>query len=102
MKHSILVLTAILTLFAFPAFAAGETVQIKILGMVCDFCAQSMEKVFMKTDQVESMDISLKDSLITLNMKEGQTFTDEAIEKYITDSGYKTESVQRMPQAKHE
>ncbi len=102
MKHTLLIFTTILTLFAFPAFAAGEKIEIKILGMVCDFCAQTMEKVFTKTGHVETLEISLKDSLVTLNMKEGQTFTDEEITKHITDSGYKIENIQRMPKDNHE
>lgn len=102
MKLSFLTLVTALTLISFPAFAAGETVHIKILGMVCDFCAQSIEKVFMKTGQVESLDISLKDSLIILNMKDGQTLADEAITKHIVDSGYTVESIHHQPEVKHD
>ena len=103
MRKSLLTFFAFLSLAASPAFAApGETVQIKILGMVCDFCAQTMEKVFLKTEQVEAIDIDLKGSLITLTMKEGQAFTDEEITKHITDSGYEIESIQHLPEAKNE
>ena len=93
-RLTFLTLFAALTLAAPPAFA-GETVHVRVLGLVCEFCAKSIEKVFMKTEQVESVAIDLDKALVTLVMKEGQSFTDETITGHIDYAGYKVENIER-------
>jgi copper chaperone CopZ len=102
-----LMMIAVLAVLAFappPALAAqgGELVHIKVLGLVCDFCAQAIEKVFMKTGQVESVKADLDNALITVSMKEGAVFTDDFIREKVTDAGYAIESIHRAPESGHE
>jgi copper chaperone CopZ len=90
----LLLTTALLTILSTSAFAA-ETVKIKVDGMVCDFCAQSVLKVFEKNEGVDDIAVSLDDQLVTITMKEGATLTDEEIKKNIHYSGYDLVSVDR-------
>ena len=87
------------TAVAFLSFAgtasAGETATIHVNGMVCDFCARALEKVFTNEEEVESLDISLEDKTVTVTFKEGETLSDDALSFLITDSGYDVERVER-------
>ena len=39
--------------------AYAKTIKIGVEGMVCDFCAQSIQKVFLKQAGVEKVDVNL-------------------------------------------
>lgn len=95
---------AILAFTSPPALAAhgGEVVHIKVLGLVCDFCAQAIEKVFMKTGQVDSVKADLDNALITVAMKKGDVFADDFIREKVTDAGYTVETIHHAAGGQHE
>ncbi len=95
MKH-IAILFFILALAA-PAQAShgGKHVFVKINGLVCDFCARSMEKVFMKKDPVSGVKVDLSAKIVTIDLKEGSAFSDDDIRKGVTDAGYAVVSIER-------
>jgi hypothetical protein len=72
-KLSFLIVLTLVTLAAPPAFAAGEVVHVKVLGLVCDFCAKAIDKVFMGTGKVESTNVDLDNAMVTINMKDGSS-----------------------------
>lgn len=73
-------------LFALPARA--ETV-VDVKGMVCDFCAQALNKVFLKEEVVDSLDVNLDEQTVTIYYKDGaEPLTDEAVEKMVYWAGY--------------
>ncbi len=83
-----LILTLVFTVLFAPIAFAGEMVTVNVNGMVCDFCARAVEKVFTKQDAVESIDVNLSEKHILVHMKDGQTLDDETVTKLVTDSGY--------------
>lgn len=87
-------LTLFTVMFAPSAFAA-EIVKIKVNGMVCDFCARAIEKVFMKQEAVESIEVNLTDKVITATLKDGQTLDDGKITSLVKDSGYAVAEIAR-------
>lgn len=89
-----LLLTFALLVLATPAFAA-ETIKISVNGLVCDFCARAVEKVFGKQDAVESVHVDLTTKLVTAVMKDGQTLSDDAIKALITNAGYNLVEIKR-------
>lgn len=94
MKRAILIF--MLTLCLIPVHAyAGETVKAHVNGLVCDFCARTIQKVFGKQEAVENVNVNLTDKLITLGMKDGQTLDDATITKLVNDSGYALVSIER-------
>lgn len=101
-KLSFLTVLTLVTLAVTPAFAAGEVVHVKVLGLVCDFCAKAIDKVFMGTGKVESTNVDLDNALVTLNMKDGQTFDDEFIKTEIINAGYTVENIHHQPEVKHD
>ena len=90
-----LFLTFAFTVLLTPAAYAGEIVKIGVNGMVCDFCARAIEKVFMKQDAVESIDVNLTDKNITVDMKDGKTLNDDTITNLVNDSGYALAEIKR-------
>ena len=94
MKKLILTIALLFSLSA-SAFAShiGGTAYVDVNGLVCDFCAQSLEKVFGKQEAVESIDVDLDEKVITIHFNEGQTLDDQTITKLITDSGFNVRKI---------
>ncbi len=96
---------AALGLMTIPAFAnhggdhthASKTIAVKVDGMVCDFCARALEKVFYQQDGVEGVDVNLDSHIVTLDITEDAQLSDELINKLIADSGYNPVSIERNP-----
>ena len=106
MKKFTLLLTVITMSFAAPVLAeeanlaatqaadAGD-VRVSVNGLVCDFCARALEKVFGKQEEVENINVNLDTKIITVNFKEGQNLDDETLKTLIQDSGYNVEAINR-------
>lgn len=94
MKSSLAIAFAVLLLLS-PASALAETVVVKVDGMVCDFCAQSIKKTFMKKEAVEDVTINLDDKTVTIRTKPDQNITDEEINKAVDFSGYTVNAIER-------
>lgn len=91
MKKFILTLIA-LTFISIPVAhaqtATNNVVYVDVNGLVCDFCARALEKVFGKQDEVADIDVNLDTKVITINYKEGQSLEDEKVKSLINDAGY--------------
>lgn len=96
MKKLLLTTALILSLSA-PAYAMhpGGTVNVDVNGLVCDFCARALEKVFGKQEAVESIKVDLDTKMISIHFNEGQSLDDETITTLINDSGYNVEEIHR-------
>lgn len=84
---------ALLATLSVPALAADPAagnpeLKIKVNGLVCDFCAQSIEKVFRKQEAVNDIKVDLDNGEITVDLKDGQSLADEKVTQLITDAGY--------------
>ncbi len=91
-----LILLAALMLLSTPALASHQKfIDIKVNGMVCDFCAQSVFKVFKDYDAVEDIMIDLDTGMVSLDLKEGQDLTQEELDKGITYAGYQLVGITR-------
>jgi len=76
--------------------AQAETV-VDVNGMVCDFCAQSLKKIFGRNDSVASIDVSLDDKTVTIHYKDGAEHLDEEqIGKLIYEAGYDMTGVREV------
>lgn len=73
-------------------------VHVSVNGLVCDFCARALEKVFGKQEAVNDIDVDLDSKIITIDFKEGQSLDDDTIKKLIQDSGYNVESIHHVEQ----
>jgi copper chaperone CopZ len=81
-----------------PAPAAqGERAVIKVNGMVCDFCARSLERVMSRRREVATVTVDLDSAEIRVAFRPGRTIPDADLRKLVTDAGYATVSIQRAP-----
>ena len=72
-----------------------KKLQISVNGLVCDFCARSIEKIFSKKESVERINVNLEKMLITIFLKDGEFLYDDEIKKLIKDSGYDVREINR-------
>lgn len=95
-----------LSLTAMPAMAQMEAatestvsaqtmVTAKVNGMVCDFCARAVTKVFGKEDAVENVHVDLDKGEIHVTLKTGADLTDERVASLVKKSGYDLVSIAR-------
>ena len=89
-----LILIAALILFPLTANAA-ETAKISVNGLVCDFCARAIEKIFTKDEAVESVTVDLTSKIVTATFKDGKNLNDDQLKKLVTDAGYNVVSIAR-------
>jgi len=72
-----------------------DTVNVKVNGLVCDFCARALEKVFSKRDEVSGINVDLNAANVTIAMKPGQSISDDILTQLITDSGYNVTAIDK-------
>ena len=75
--------------------AAQTMVTAKVKGMVCDFCARAVTKVFGKNDAVENVHVDLDTQEIHVTLKPGSDLSDETVGELVKKSGYTLVSVAR-------
>jgi copper chaperone CopZ len=74
---------------------ADHSLIVQINGLVCDFCARALEKVFGRREEVSGIDVNLDTKLVTIGFKKGADIDDATITKLITDSGYNVVEIRR-------
>jgi copper chaperone CopZ len=92
MKKSIYV--AIVMALASVAANAG-TIEMKVYGLVCGFCAQGIEKTLRKNPATADVVVSLENKLVAISTKEGTDISDAELTKALTDSGYDVKGIAR-------
>ena len=73
----------------------NNIISVNVNGMVCDFCAQSIEKVFMKREEVQGINVDLNNQRVVIYLKENVSIDDTEIIKLFEDSGYGVEKINR-------
>ena len=96
----IIIFVLLFTLTFCIGSAYAKTIHIDVEGLVCDFCAQSIEKVFMKQPGVEKVNVNLNDGRVIIKMAD--VFQDDEdgisnnrIEKLFLDAGYQVTAIMR-------
>ena len=98
MKHFFLTFFAIALLIATPAFA-GAVIKMDVKGMVCDFCAQSIIKVYKDHPSVKDVNISLENETAILTLEDdAQPMDDETLNTLMRQAGYDIGAIERMPE----
>jgi copper chaperone CopZ len=84
-------------LAAAPLAAAPtpEMITVKVNGLVCDFCARSIEAMMKKRADVAGVHVDLDKGEVHLRMKANATLDDPALTKLMVDSGYSVTGIER-------
>ena len=72
-----------------------DQIKLQIKGMVCDFCAGSMKKVFKKQKGFSGIDVNLDTGQVVVSMQKGKTLDNSLIKKLIKDAGYSLTNIQK-------
>ena len=89
-----LALTLVTPVSAAPG---AQMVTVKVNGLVCDFCARSIEEMMKKRPDVAGVHVDLDKGEVHLSLKPGANLEDAALRKLITDSGYAVTAIAREP-----
>ena len=81
--------------FGVTAAVSADTIKATVNGMVCGFCATAIEKTFKKQPEVKTVNVDLKNKLVTVTTKEGQAMDDAKIKQLLKNSGYSVAAIDR-------
>lgn len=77
------------------AKAEGEIITAHVKGLVCDFCAQAVTKVFKREDAVQTVHVDLDSGTIKVGLKKDGVLDDAKMKKLIRNSGYSLTKIER-------
>ena len=86
-------LAAALILASITAQAA--TIEMKVHGMVCGFCAQGIEASLRKNPAVVDVMVSLESKLVVVETRGAEDIAEADLRKSIADAGYDVKSITR-------
>ena len=73
----------------------GILLTVTVEGMVCDFCAQAIQKVFLKKEEVAGITVDLDNQNVVIALKENKNITDNVIEDLFINAGYNVSEINR-------
>ena len=73
----------------------AETIEMKVNGLVCGFCAQGIEKTLRKNPATADVIVSLENRIVALSTKEGADIPDVELTRALTNAGYEVKSIER-------
>ena len=83
------------TLALLTGVAHAGTIEMKVYGLVCGFCAQGIEKTLRKNPATSDVVVSLEHKLVAISTREGQDIPDVELTRALTDSGYDVKNIAR-------
>ncbi len=86
---------AVFLVSGLPAYASDRLITVHVSGMVCDFCARSLEKVFKGHEAAEGVSVNLDAKTVELRLNEGKSIDDATIGTLVKDSGYNVVEIVR-------
>lgn len=86
---------ALLTVTLLASVAHSGTIEMKVYGLVCAFCAQGIEKTLRKNPATADVVVSLENQLVAIGTKDGADIPDADLTRAITDAGYSVKGITR-------
>jgi periplasmic mercuric ion binding protein len=75
--------------------ASAATIEMKVHGLVCGFCAQGIEKILRENPATDGVMVSLENKLVVVTTRQGTDITDAELTKAITEAGYSLKGITR-------
>ena len=73
----------------------AETAVIRVNGLICDFCVQTVKRMAAQRPEIARADVDLDQGRVTITFKPGQTLPDAALRTLITNAGYAVVGITR-------
>lgn len=96
MKQILRASLLLLTLGCGAATAAIQTIKAEVNGMVCAFCAQGIEKKMRSLSQTKDVYVDLKNRIVAVQLKDGQTLSHDTVKDLIKDAGYDVTKIETV------
>ena len=77
----------------------GEPIVADVLGVVCDFCALAMNKIFGKREEVAAIYVDLDTKALSLVLVPGASMSDQTVADLAVQAGYRIADVRRGDEA---
>ncbi len=81
---------------ATDSLLSGVTVQLRVDGMVCPFCAYGLEKRLRDLPAIDSVLVRVSDGVVQIREKDGQRLTEEELRREVERAGFTLREVQRI------
>lgn len=78
-----------------PAQSPQRTIEMRVDGMVCAFCAQGIRKNLAAQAPVEDILVDLERGTVAVALREGQDIDDETLRRSLEKSGFALREVTR-------
>jgi copper chaperone CopZ len=75
--------------------AQATTIEMKVNGLVCAFCAQGIEKQLRKFPATADVVVSLEQKLVAVALRDGQDIPDADLQHALTNAGYTVKVIER-------
>jgi mercuric ion binding protein len=82
--------------------AAGDSLRLKVDGMVCSLCAYGMERRLKKLHEVEQVKVELDSGLVVVVLEPGATLCDSTLSQEVGKAGFALRGVARFERARKE
>ncbi len=95
-SQTLVMSVALMATLISPVWAASESsIEVKVNGLVCAFCAQGITKAFEKEEATEAVFVSLERQLVAIALKPDMTMDDALVTNTLVDAGYDVVSIDR-------
>lgn len=80
-----------------PAQSApiAADVVVSVNGLVCDFCAQAVNRSLRRRPEVNDVRVNLTDRIVSIDFRPNQSLDDATIREIITRAGYSVTEIRR-------
>jgi mercuric ion binding protein len=75
--------------------ANAGTIELKVYGLVCGFCAQGIEKTLRKNPATQDVLVSLEHKLVAIATRDGTDIADADLTQALTEAGYDVKGITR-------
>ncbi|MFB9240420.1 heavy-metal-associated domain-containing protein [Massilia antarctica] len=89
---------AIALLVAASSSHAAPTLKAEVNGMVCAFCAQGIEKHLRQLPQTKDVYVNLKERIVAVEIKDGETLAPDTVKTVVKDAGYDVIGIETVSQ----
>lgn len=79
------------------AWAAGTQYDMRVDGLACPFCAFGIEKKLKAIEGTSDIKVDLDKGLVSVNMAEGKSLSEDQMKKLYSDSGFTFRSMKKTP-----
>lgn len=88
-------IAVVATLALLATAADAGTIEMKVYGLVCGFCAQGIEKTLRRNPATDDVVVSLENKLVAIGTKPGADISDAELRKALTEAGYDVKAIAR-------